>query len=274
MYRWWIVLCVACGRIGFDPTGTPTVPCDEQWPEPELLDLGDTIYYAPAISGDGLELYVSKGDTGVIAVSRRARRDLPFPPPQELAASLHGLAWEEHPSIRADGLELYFTDRSSGARVDRSIRASTTDAFTERLGGTGFIVGTADVSADGLTVYAQDFRTELRTHVWDPLVQEFGPPIALPAPVNTGEDPEVIYNYTPAIAQDERELYFVSNRDQISEKIWVAKRASKDVPFATAEIVSFIGSFRNPDVSEDGHILVVDRIDTVSNIFISTRCEP
>jgi hypothetical protein len=86
---------------------------------------------SPCISADGLELYFGDGHpetylgTGCVAnpngygggdlwVSTRAKRTDPWGNPQNLGPAVNTVSYEDHPSLSADGLSLYFTSDRSG----------------------------------------------------------------------------------------------------------------------------------------------------------------
>ncbi|MBN1507258.1 MAG: PD40 domain-containing protein [Sedimentisphaerales bacterium] len=106
-----------------EPWGTP-VPLDPPVNSPGPVG-------AMSISADGLELYFGEGHqthwtsgcwaspqgygSGDLWVSKRATKTDPWGAPQNLGATVNSTNWEDHPSLSADGLSLYFASERSGS---------------------------------------------------------------------------------------------------------------------------------------------------------------
>jgi len=117
-----IVLCAACGRIGFDDLATP---CERAWltkpniSPPVLIGPGS----APFLSADGLTLYLSNARDVQSAV--RASLDEPFGAPTAVASINTPTASEIHFTHSQDGLEGFLSaNRSGGYDIWYSTRPS------------------------------------------------------------------------------------------------------------------------------------------------------
>jgi hypothetical protein len=149
----------------------------------EPVNLGLTVNsisneQAPHISTDGLELYFSEhpgapfrpGGYGLsdIWVTSRQTKDAPWGIPVNLGSVVNSSANDEHPSITADGLSLYFgSDRPSeaGAEDVWVTTRETKDSPWGKPVNLGSTVNSSysdwepDISADGLSLYFGDYQS-------------------------------------------------------------------------------------------------------------------
>jgi hypothetical protein len=148
----------------------------------ELVNLGSTVNsisneQAPNISADGLELYFSEysgapfraGGHGLsdIWVAIRPTKDDPWGTPVNLGSVVNSPANEEHPSISADGLSLYFGSSRTGGTGAQDLWVTTRDTKDSPWGepvNLGSVVNSIypdwepDISADGLSLYFADYQ--------------------------------------------------------------------------------------------------------------------
>ncbi len=148
----------------------------------ELINLGSTVNsisneQAPNISADGLELYFSEysgapfraGGHGLsdIWVAIRPTKDDPWGTPANLGPVVNSPANEEHPSISADGLSLYFGSSRTGGIGAQDLWVTTRETKDSPWGepvNLGSVVNSIypdwepDISADGLSLYFADYQ--------------------------------------------------------------------------------------------------------------------
>jgi hypothetical protein len=175
-----------------DPYGcaiwmTKRVTRNDEWGEPVNLGRffsGDIYAWAPAISSDGLELYISEinfnfegdyqGDLWLI--SRPSVSD-PWGQPENLGPTVNSPADDSLPSISSDGRMLFFTSNRSGGLGNRDLwvtkRATPDDDWGTpvnlgpNVNGGGYEIGPC-VSADGRTLYFQSGQNRGTTNqdIW------------------------------------------------------------------------------------------------------------
>jgi len=146
------------------------------WGEPENLGSpintgqGDSDAY---VSSDGLEMYFTAykrsgghGDSD-IWVTRRATRNDPWAPPENLGSGINTSGYEHYPRISPNGLELYFSSSRSGGYGVEDIwvtkRATKNDPWAEpvNLGPTVNSSASEDfpsLSSDGLLLFFSENR--------------------------------------------------------------------------------------------------------------------
>jgi hypothetical protein len=207
----------------------PTV--EDDWGPP--TDLGPVVNspiaddMGPCISFDGLELYFQSnrpGGAGLddIWVSRRATRDDPWGPPENLGPPVNTETWDYNPRISPDGLELYF---AYGLDPRLAVaRRETKDAPWGEPEDLGPVVNSWTCqdglwpSSDGLVLVFSDFwGCDPRpgglggTDIWltrrASKDSEWTTPVNIGAPVNT----EFADDF-PMISADGSMLYFNSDR--------------------------------------------------------------
>jgi Tol biopolymer transport system component len=178
----------------------------------------------PCISDDGLTLYFASdrpggsGDFDLWVATRKTAKD-PWNEPVNLGPTVNSRYYDNHPSISADGLTLYFDSRRPGVLlrpgyndIYMSRRATLHDAWgpPERLAlNTPGLEYSPDIARDGLTLY---YDSPLAGR--DLWVAQRGSPdeawqkgVPLGPPFNT---PDI--DTDPSLSVDAPLLYFVSNR--------------------------------------------------------------
>ena len=236
-----------------------TRPCDPAAPfgEPVLLAEIDLPGHEAIsdLSPDELTLYyvtVVNGSTGVhIAMRSRATTTSPFGP----ASYPFGIPASDDWSvaISADGLSAVLsTDRSGMAGVDmfQASRPSTADTFGNLTKLTGLNSNAneqgSQLSADGKTFYFDSTRSGVRDLYRAPVtVGGFGAPEPI-AELNTPNAEEAV----PVVSADELTIYLHSTRGggDPAGDIWMAKRASKQAPFADIALVPNVNASGAADV--------------------------
>jgi hypothetical protein len=191
----------------------------------------------PCIADDGLTLYFASnrpggsGDFDLWVTTRETTQD-PWGQPVNLGPTVNSAYYDNHPSISADGLTLYFDSR----RPDVLGLAGYTDIYVTRrpsvdgqwstpepltvINSLWYNDYSPDISSDGLTLYYDSYLAGRDLWVMsraDPNAA-WQQPIHLGVPFNTaGIDTD------PSIAADGSLLYFVSDRpgSQGGFDIWV-----------------------------------------------------
>ena len=179
------------------------------------------------LSSDGLEMYFDSkrpGGSGSVDlwVTTRPTVSDPWGAPVNLRPPVNTSAWEEGPSLSADGLLLFFHSNRSGGYGQMDIwvttRATTNDDWGEP-GNLGQIVNSSNhdffsrISTDGLSLFFESSRpggqgdwdlwVTTRATISDP----WGIPVNLGPPVNSS-----YLEQTPTILADGLVLFFSSNR--------------------------------------------------------------
>jgi len=219
---------------------------DDNWGTP--VNLGSTVNssaddWAPSLSPNGLELFFTSkrpggpGGFSDIWLVRRATLEDDWGEPEPLGANINTSDFEGHPSISADGLELYFCAWTTNVRPGSgssdiwvTSRSSLSEPWAEPMN-LGEVVnssafeGEQDISADGLCLVFSGDRTG-GSGGWDIWVttrktkeDPWGDPVNLGPEINsTGTD-------TMAdISDDGSMLFFASDRSgkQSVFDIWQA----------------------------------------------------
>jgi ankyrin repeat protein len=179
------------------------------------------------LTEDSLELYFASdrphGFGSIdIWVMKRDDKGSPWGTPVNLGSKVNTAAAENHPSISADGLELYFSEAIwSGPPV--------------RSGG----MGGADIWVT---------KRKGRNDPW-------GIPVNLGPVVNT-----CVSETGPSVTRDGLSLYLTIDRGYGAGDIWVTKRKSKDAswnpPVNLGPMVNTSYGETNPDISSDGSTLL------------------
>jgi hypothetical protein len=270
-----VCLVAGCGRVAFDEAAgdsgrtADAAPCTEAWSAPVKVPIDILDAREPSISDDDLDLYFSSGSPGDIYVVTRPSPTSAWSPAMMLASPPNSAEEEVSPSIAAGGLDLYMTaTRGGNAVIVRSHRATKTSPWGPLSGGLG-ATGSGDISADQLTMVAQDFMSPVRFYrraaVTDQLAFDFD----APAIVNDGS-----VNTSPSLSADGLDLYFRSDRSG-SPAIWVAHRASVTSAFTTVERIEMPFDTGAPDISADGHHLYMHRevVGFTFEVWVASRCE-
>jgi regulation of enolase protein 1 (concanavalin A-like superfamily) len=180
----------------------------------------------PCISDDGLTLYFASDRPGGsgdfdLWVTTRTSTDDPWGEPVNLGPTVNSRYYDNHPSISADGLTLYFDSRRPGIPghsghndIYMVKRAAVNDAWGEPE---PLAVNTEeheyspDITPDGLTLYYDSFLAGRDLWVSKRATQDAAWEKGLPldAPFNTpGIDTD------PSISVNSSLLYFVSDRPE------------------------------------------------------------
>jgi hypothetical protein len=197
----------------FSPATALPAPVNSAFDEsgPCISDDGLTLYFAsnrPGGSGD-FDLWAATRDTG----------DDPWNEPVNLGPTINSEYYDNHPSISADGLTLYFDSRRPGVPDQSGLndlyvsrRATVNDPWgdPEPLGfNTDGYEYSPDIARDGLTLYydsplaGRDLWVTKRASPDEPWHK--GVPLG-PACNTPGIDTD------PSLAADTSLLYFVSDR--------------------------------------------------------------
>ena len=244
----------------------------------EPTNLGPTINssYADGLgcfSSDGLEMYFDSRRYGGcdIYVTGRATIYDDWGTPVNLGPSVNTSAWEEGPSLSADGLELFFHSNRSGGHggVDLwvSKRPTTQDPWGEP-DNLGQLVNSSDydffssISTDGLELYFCSYRPggygdcDLWVTTRATTDANWGPPLNLGSPVNSS-----YLEQTPTILADGVVLFFSSNRPGGfgGTDLWVVTRATTHdlwgTPVNLGPAVNSSGGDAGAHISRDGSTL-------------------
>ena len=225
------------GLGGWDIWVSRRETANDDWGEPE--NLGSPINTGQGdsdanISSDGLEMYFTAyrrpgghGDSD-IWVTRRATRNDPWAPLENLGSGINTSGYEHYPRISSDGLELYFSSSRSGGYGVEDIwvtkRATKNDPWAEpvNLGPTVNSSASEDfpsLSSDGLLLFFSENRDSgplqpggygrpdmwaaRRASVSDP----WGTPVNLGPMVNSSS-----LDCAATLSSDGHTLYFTSER--------------------------------------------------------------
>jgi Tol biopolymer transport system component len=174
----------------------------------------------PCISKDGLTLYFASdrpggaGDFDIWVTSRKSVKD-PWGEPVNLGLTVNSPYYDNHPSLSADGLTLYFESRRIlllMGDIYMTRRAGVNDPWgaPQRLDvSTNGAEYSPEVSTDGLTLYydspqaGRDLWVARRASPADPWTKG----VPLGQPFNTA-----YVDTDPSVSADGAWLYFVSNR--------------------------------------------------------------
>jgi len=303
----------AC-RVDMEPAGPNThrsVAADVMADAPEWgpwstpINLGSLVNSPlddnrPAISKDGLSLYITSGRLGGfggldIWVSHRASLDDPWGPPQNLGPTVNSSSNDVAPAFSPDGHRLYFHSFRPGgcglADIYVSRRRDTRDDFgwgpPEDL---GCVVNTPYVNA-GPTIF-EDETTGITTLYFtvqnnppgsdqgfdiyaSTRIGDFGPPVLVQGLSSPFRDTRT------TIRRDGLELILSSGRPGGvgSEDLWVSTRASTLDPWSTpvnlGAVVNTTAFDGGPALSFDGTTLYFhsNRPGGVggNDLYVSTR---
>lgn len=239
---------------------------------------------APSISADGLTLYFSDhpgapippGGYGQsdIWITTRQTKDDPWGPPVNLGPVVNSSGQDEHPSISADDLSLYFGSTRVGGSGSHDIWVTTRETKDAPWGkpvnlgspvNSQYSEWCPHISADGLSLYFCDYLTPrpggygewdiyvtTRATVSDP----WGEPANLGPNVNSSG-----IDASPEISADGLTLFLNSNRSGglTGSDIWMTRRKTKDADWETpinlGSTVNRSGFEASPNLSADGSTL-------------------
>jgi hypothetical protein len=176
----------------------------------------------PSLSSDGLSLYFGSNRSGGYGnydlwVSTRTSRDAPWGTPVNLGPKVNGSYYDNHPSISADGLSLYFDSaRPGGLGYDIWVtRRATINSPWGTPVNPGWAINDIGIElspyifSDNLILFF-DSRLVDRD-IWmarRPTADEsWEPAVALDPPVNTWD-----FDTDPSVTADGSMLYFGSDR--------------------------------------------------------------
>jgi Tol biopolymer transport system component len=245
----------------------------------------------PSLSEDGLTLYFFSdlpAPHADIMLTTRASLTSPWEPPIRLDA-INTPTTEAWPSISADGLALFFSDRFLGGPLrpggfgDGDLWISTRQSLQSpwqtpvNLGvnvNTAFGETTPSISRDGRTlVFASTRPGNVPNSIggtldlWITTRSDISDFSNWTSPTNLGSTVNSIYNdLTPTLAKDGLVLYFMSNRPSPwrpfgsgNFDVWVARRKSLSAPFGAPETLgphfSEFDALMDPHVAADGSML-------------------
>jgi len=265
-----LVICLPVGTANADFTiGTP-------------VNLGPAINSryiesAPFISPDGLSLlFASDFPEGMVDydlwVTTRASKEDPWGEPVEIGDAVNTTDTEWHPTITADGLELYFdSDRPGGQGSEDlwvSKRANTTDEWGVPVN-LGPVINTpefeegATISPDGLVLVWDSDRpggfgeSDIWMSTRDTRDAPWSAPVNLGPNINTQN-----LEATAALAPDGRTLFFTAwpwAEGFGDFDIWMARKPKDandwSAPVNLGPIVNTEYSEYCPSISSDGTTL-------------------
>jgi len=240
---------------------------DDDWGTP--VNLGTTVNSSaldgnPSISADGLTLYFAStrpGGEGDIDlwVTMRPTTSSAWGAPVNLGSTINSSAWENVPSISADGLSLFFeSDRSGGFDIWVATRPTVSQPWVTpwNLGPTvnsSYIDQAPSISADGLSLYFHSYRPMGygSNDIWVTTRATVSTPWS--TPVNLG--PTVNSPYSdgwPGISADGLSIYFCSTRfgSMGNWDLYVATRSTISEPFGPPVPLSSLDGAQS--VSADG----------------------
>ena len=290
-----ILLACGCGRVAFDPLAdaSSAIPVDAA-PDARACVYGPfegftavenvnsaSIEFSMSVTEDGRLMVFQSYRTGGGDLYRaeRASTATSFAAAQPIAelntGSMDGAA-----TITADGLEIVFMSTRASARFElyRSRRAARGDPFPMpvlALDSTAVIDRDGpEISADGLTLYYtlgnfgannREIHRATRSDTNAPFV-DAGPVTE----VNSTADDAL-----PSVSSDELELFLQSTRDG-TNRIWVAHRTSRTVPFGAPvripEIDALGTSVSDPEIAGNGDTLYFTRdIGASRDIWLARR---
>jgi len=253
------------------------------------INLGPTVNsisneQAPDISADGLELYFSEyqgapyraGGQGQsdIWVTTRQTKDDPWGVPVNLGPVVNSSVSDEHPSISADGLSLYFGSNRSGGKGAEDLWVTTRETKDSPWGkpvNLGSTVNSSypdwdpDISADGLSLYFADYLNPRPggNGGWDiyvatrlTLFDPWSEPMNIGPIINSSAN-----DACPNISIDDLIFFFTSLRSGGSggADLWMTMRKAKDAdwepPVNLGESVNSSSFDAMSSISPDGDIL-------------------
>ncbi len=232
---------------------------------------------SPFISADGLSLYFASNRPGGsgdfdLWVSTRTSTDEPWSEPVNLGQTINSSSLEWHPSLTADGLELYFDSDQPGGQGSWDLWVSKRDSIEDDWGtpvnlgpqiNTSNYEESSNISGDGLTLLwngersggfgDSDIWMTTRSSRLDPWSE----------PVNIGPDINTeLLESNAVISADGSAIFFTAWPwpDGYGDfDIWFAKRSGKDAdwsePFNLGMNVNTAFSEYCPNISADGSTL-------------------
>ena len=232
---------------------------------------------APFISPDGLSLlFVSDWPDGFLDydlwVTTRASISEPWGEPVKLGQTINTTYTEWHPSITADGLELYFDSDRPGGEGSEDLWVSKRESTADEWGApvnlgpginTSEFEEAASISPDGLVLVWDSDRPDGfgESDIWmstrSTREEPWGPPVNLGPNINTQE-----LEATAALSADGLTLFFTAWPRQEGHgdfDIWMARRSNDgtdwNTPVNLGPIINTAFSEYCPSISSDGTTL-------------------
>ncbi len=271
------------------------------WSEP--VNLGSVVNseaddFHPAISPNGLSLYISSGRIGGhgltdIWVSQRASLDDAWGPPQNLGPNINTAAGEIAPDFTPDGHHMFFS-RGSGQRAQIwvAFRKDVNDDFGwEPAVNLGPDINDPSLD-DNAPTFFHDHRTGLTSIYFNSIARRDGPgdfDIYVSTQREDGDDRGFVGTFGPAvpvlelsspqrdtrtaIRRDGLEMFITSARpggsggNALGNDVWVSTRATTLDPWSPPVNVGTINS-----ASDDGGPAL--SCDGTTLYFYSTRPRP
>ena len=196
--------------------------------------------------------------------------DFTFGTPVNLGTPVNNSAGQNHPSLSADGLSLYF---SSAGELFVTQRATTSDDWETPLNlgpemNSSELDWAPDISADGLELYFTSRRpggdNQGRDDLWvarrASLSDDWDAPVNVGPNVNTDN-----WETTPCLSQDGLTLYFTSGQYSeyhgwVATDLYVSHRETKDAPWGPSTnmgpVINDYSFEYDPAISPDGLLLV------------------
>jgi len=177
-----------------------------------------------------------------------ANADFTFGTPTNLGPTINSSSVDVQPEVSANGLELYFTSERPGGYGGGDLWVATRETIEDDWGtsvnlgptvNSPYNEGSQSISADGLTLYFDDFPSPRPggvggVDIWvmtRPTVSDpWGTPVNLGSVVNSG-----VRDAGPSISADGLALFLYSNRSggYGGNDIWVARRPTTSDPWGT-----------------------------------------
>jgi len=217
------------GAGSWDIWVTKRETVDSEWGSPEPLgslintQAGES---GPCISPDGLSLYFASNRPGGqgdydIWLATRKTTDEPWEEPVNLGPALNSWAYDNHPSISADGLSLYFDSRrpnASGSLGNNDLYVTKRQSLADGWGipvNLGATINTSNIEyspyilPDGLTLFFDSRITD--RDLWmatrKSAADDWAQAASLGPPMNTR-----YIDTDPTLWVDGCIIYFVSTR--------------------------------------------------------------
>ena len=286
LMRVWALLVVSgCGRLAFDPVGTPS---SQDASPSDAVELGTGPFGSfrlvteldsnvdeddPAVSSDGLELFWASKRTGPskIWTARRASRSDPWSAPQEVV-ELSLTTDDKSPELSADALTLVF---GAGGDLALSTRASRTDSWSQPViildAGTPSL-GTPALCNENLRLY---MRFDAGTTIDHLYVSDRATTTAswsTPMPVD--ELNSTAIDSGPWVSADCNRLYFDSDRNQNGDVFMAHRNPTTDLfgaPTQLPELRVPFGSVHDVSLTADEKYIVWSHQSTVNKLYEATR---
>ncbi len=266
------------------------------------INLGPTVNsisndQAPSISTDSLSLYFSDhpgapmppGGYGQsdIWITTRQTKDDPWGAPDNLGPVVNSSAQDEHPSISADGLSLYFGSTRAGGSGSHDIWVTTRETKDGPWGNPVNLGSTVNstysewcpnISADGLSLYFCDYLSPRPGGYgeWDIYVttrSSVSDPWSIPVNLGPNVNSSGI-DASPNISADGLTLFLNSNRSGGlgNSDLWMTWRKTRDADWEPSinlgPTVNESGFEASPNLSADGTTLYFGSQRPVGSGFV------